>query len=285
MIETIDFNNMLKETKKRISLDYKQIKKMSLYNFLNDNVRNIIIDCRSEYESKQNIEGGKLRDSFNIDLNLTGYESKENSRLILIIDNEKNLKTDEDLSVIRKFIENEEKIEKGIFVIFDSDYQKFVKDFDFFLLNDDSNDLKLQLSKTNFPLMILDNLLYTGNFLNSKNFHQINNLRIGSIISLLNEEDIELKKNFKNSYFIEANEQTHSEIDFLDIIDSIEIEIEKKNTPILIYCFSGQSISLAVCIAFLMKSKKWSIEFATGFIGAPRFGKKMETHPLAFLSR
>lgn len=266
MIETIDYKNMLVETKKRISLDHKQIKKMSFYNFLNDNINNIIIDCRNDLETKQKNEGGKIRNSYDT-INLPDTnELKKGSRIILILDDDKDLRTDEDLEAVRKYIEIEDKIEKGIYVVKNSDYQIFVKDYQFFLLNENSELFTSQLAQTSFPLMILDNLLYTGNFLNSKNLHQIGCLKIGTIISLLHEEDVELKKNFKNCYFIETNEQAHSEIDFNEIVDLIDLERERKNTPILVYCFSGQSISMAICIAYLMKSKKWSIEFSTGYM-------------------
>ena len=266
MIDTIDYKNLLAETKKRMSLEQKQIKKMSLYNFLNDNISNLIIDCRIECESKQLQEGGKIRDSFSINNIPDTNEIKKGSRLILILDDEMNLKDDESLAIVRKFVESEDKIEKGIFVIKNSDYQNFVKDFDFLLLNENSDELKLQIARTSFPLMILDNLLYTGNFLNSKNLHQINFLKIGIIISLMNEEDPELKKQFQNYHFIETNEISHAEIDFVEILELMDSERERENKPILVYCFSGQSISISLCIAYLMKSKKWSLEFATGYM-------------------
>ena len=55
-------------------------------------------------------------------------------------------------------------------------------------------------------------------------------------------------------------------IEYNEIYEYINKQINNKNIPILIYCFSGQSASIAVACVFLMKYKKWSIEFSIGYM-------------------
>jgi len=95
---------------------------------------------------------------------------------------------------------------------------------------------------------------------------QLDKLGIQSIVCLAAKEDSELKKIFGNLEHFEVDEENHSEIDYLDIIDHLRSEIEHKKTPIMIYCFSGKSVSIAVTIAFLMWYKKWPLQLATGYL-------------------
>jgi protein-tyrosine phosphatase len=267
-MDAIDFSNLLENTKKKINLESKQIKKISFYNYLNDNIPNIIIDCRVNFPEHQLKEGGFIRESYTIKNmpNIDDSNIKPGSRIILIMDDNQDLKISEELEVVRKYITSEDKIEKGIFVIKNSDFQEFLKDYYFFTVNENSDTITKNLAETRYPLIVQDKFIYTGNFFNSKNIYQCKNLKIGSVISLLNEEDQQLKKISPNTHFFPTDEQGHSEVDFSEIIDIIDMEKEKGKTPILIYCFSGQSLSLAVCIAYLMKTKKWSLQFATGYM-------------------
>jgi protein-tyrosine phosphatase len=266
-MEAIDYENMLKNMRSRASLESKPIKKMMFYNYLNDNIPSLIIDCRKDFELNKEKEGGVLINSFHLcNFSAFGVMIKSGFRLILILEDDQDLKTSEELEKIRFFIKEEDKIEKGIYYIKNSNYQEFLQNYKSFIINDNSDSLAINLAKTKFPYLILDDLIYIGNFFNSKNLHQMNCLKIKSVFSLLKEEDIELKKMLPNYHFIPIDEENHAEIDFLEIIDLIDTEILTGKNPILIYCFSGQSVSMAVCIAYLMKSKKWSLEFATAYM-------------------
>jgi atypical dual specificity phosphatase len=247
-----------------MNLDFKQIKKMLFYNYLNDNIPSLIIDCRNNYFDRQNIEGGKIRESYNID-NFKSSNLKNETRLILILDNCEDFNQYSLLEELRNFIKSDDKINQ-IYIVIDKDYQEFIKSFPFFLINSNTNFLSIQIASTSHPLIILDNLLYIGNFLNSKNLHQLKDLNIKCIISMLNEPDIELDKIFSNYNHFECNEIGHSEIEFDLILDFMINEIQSNNSPILLYCFSGQTISIAICIAFLMKFKKWSLQFAIAYV-------------------
>jgi hypothetical protein len=262
-MEALEFKNLLEKSKQRYALETKQIKRMALYNYLNDNIPTTVIDCR-----RLDLENISLiRDSYHSkNFPFNNIKFKSGIRLILVLEEDHDLKISEELESLRTYIKNEDMIEKGIFEIKNNDFQKFISEFKCFLVNNKSDELTINLARTSFPLMVLDNFLYVGNFMNSKNIYQLKVLNFGSIISLLKTEDSDLKKLFNNYNFFEVDEEKHSEIDFNEIIELIESEKQNQKGPVLIYCFSGQSVSLAVCIAYLTKYKKWSLEFSTAYM-------------------
>ena len=236
----INMKEMYQQTKQRMNLESRQIKKMMLYNYINDPIETVIFDCREKE-------------------NLKNFPSiKPNSRLILILNDTENLKS-ENLKEISEKIKNNDNISKGLFHIINSDYLLFLNDYPF--LNIKNIDI------INLPLCVLNNILYIGNFINSKNKKTLSLLKFKTIISLMKEPDKELGNllgsNYRNFKHEESN---HDEIDYNEIYDFISEEISNNNIPILIYCFSGQSGSIASAIAFLMKYKKWSIEFSIGYL-------------------
>jgi protein tyrosine phosphatase (PTP) superfamily phosphohydrolase (DUF442 family) len=270
-IDSIDMKKLIQRNKKRLNLETKQIKKLVFYNYLNDGKPNLIIDCRKCAEENYTKDGGYLRESHNINkFNPKEILLKQDTRLILILDNPTDLKESSALENIRTFIKDCDFID-GIYTIIHDDFRNFISKNPCFIINESSENIKVQLASTSFPLQVLDGQLYVGNFLNSKNLMQLKELGIRSIISLLKEEDKELSKMFSNVYHIETDEVGHGEIDFNEAIDIIEGEIKRTNVPVLVYCFSGQTLSLALCIAYLMKTKKWALEFATAFM--------MKVHP------
>jgi hypothetical protein len=267
MDPAIDFKALLASSKKRLTLDFKQIKKVNMYNYLNDGVNTILVDCRPNYEENCKNENGYLRNSYWMNnFPKSNIEVKTNTRLILIIQDSSDIKNGEEFILMRNFIQNEDKLDKGLFFIYNTDYQIFIKQYPWFLINKESSEIDIQLAQTQHPLIILDGILYCGNFFNSRNLFQINNLNIQSIIALLNEEDKDLKEKFGNYTCFEVDEQSHEEFDYTEIIDHIDEEISYDKKPILLHCFSGQTLSLAACIAYLMKHKKWQLEFATAYI-------------------
>ena len=83
----------------------------------------------------------------------------------------------------------------------------------------------------------------------------------------MKESDKELSELYGNNYRNFKHEEiNHDEIEYNEIYEYINKQINNKNIPILIYCFSGQSASIAVACVFLMKYKKWSIEFSIGYM-------------------
>jgi len=264
MDKPIDIQKEIESTKKRINLDFKKIKSMSLYNFINDTLPNLIIDCRDNYEENFKKEKEKyILNSFVVNnFPFTTVKIKPDSRLILIMNEKQDLKTDKDLEKLRKYIYDENNI-KDIYIT--TDYTLFAEKYPFLLVNEKSTEDETNLVKTNFPIILLDDLLYIGNFFNSKNLGQIDKLGIKSIITLAAKPDTELKKKFENLEHFEIDEEGHGEIDYLDIVYHMECEIKEKKTPIMLYCFSGKSVSVAVAIAFLMRYKKWPLQLATGF--------------------
>ena len=264
--EGIDFAKELDLAKKRISLECKEIKSFSLYNYLNDGKYNLILDCRNFKDSTENPGELLIRDSFLLAdyIKNSNFKLECNTRLILIMDKEQNLKIDKNLEELRLFIKNSQEI-KEIFSIRES-FNNFTSKFRFFFLKRDSSTSLKQIASVKYPSMIVDNILFCGSFFNSRNYSQIQLLGIKSIIGLMKENDEQIKKHFDNYNFFEVDEANHSEIEISDIISLIESEIEIGKTPILLYCFSGQTCSLVVAIAYLMKTKKWNINFATAYI-------------------
>ena len=236
----INMKEMYQQTKQRMNLESRQIKKMMLYNYINDPIETVIFDCREKE-------------------NLKNFPSiKPNSRLILILNDTENLKS-ENLKEISEKIKNNDNISKGLFHIINSDYLLFLNDYPF--LNIKNIDI------INLPLCVLNNILYIGNFINSKNKKNLSLLKFKTIISLMKESDKELSELYGDNYRnFKHEESNHDEIDYNEIYDFISEEISNNNIPILIYCFSGQSASVAVACVFLMKYKKWSIEFSIGYM-------------------
>ena len=231
---------MYQQTKQRMNLESRQIKKMMLYNYINDPIETVIFDCRDKE-------------------NLKNFPSiKPNSRLILILNDTENLKS-ENLKEISEKIKNNDNISKGLFHIINSDYLLFLNDYPF--LNIKNIDI------INLPLCVLNNILYIGNFINSKNKKNLSLLKFKTIISLMKESDKELSELYGDNYRNFKHEEiNHDEIEYNEIYEYINKQINNKNIPILIYCFSGQSASIAVACVFLMKYKKWSIEFSIGYM-------------------
>ena len=236
----INMKEMYQQTKQRMNLESRQIKKMMLYNYINDPIETVIFDCREKE-------------------NLKNFPSiKPNSRLILILNDSENLKS-ENLKEISEKIKNNDNISKGLFHIINSDYNLFLNDYPY--LNLKNSDI------INLPLCVLNNILYIGNFINSKNKKNLSLLKFKTIISLMKEPDKELSELYGNNYRNFKHEEiNHDEIEYNEIYEYINEEINNKNTPILIYCFSGQNASVAVAASFLMKYKKWSIEFCIGYM-------------------
>ena len=130
MMEAIDYEKMYKNMRSRASLESKAIKKMMFYNYLNDNIPSVVIDCRKDYEQNKKIENGVLGliNSFHIsNFSALGVTIKSGFRLILILEDTQDLKTSEELEKIRLYIKEEDKIEKGVYFIIRRKIRKLEK--------------------------------------------------------------------------------------------------------------------------------------------------------------
>ena len=269
---------MLKETeqelykivKMRMNLEHKPIKLHNFYNYLNDGMPNLIIDCREtknddlSKEQKNLIGSSDLR-NFSFE-NFSTQNLAHLMRLILITEDNCDIKTNENLANLREFIKTSTSIH-SIYTISEENFINFQKRFGFYFLNlNKASEIEKNVALSNFPIMVLDDLLFLGNYMNSKNKYQIDHLGVKTIISLLKEKDEILEKNFENVYFFSCDESTHGTVKFEEIIECVLEQINENQIPVLIYCFSGQTISVAVCIALLMRYKKWSVMFATAYM-------------------
>ena len=234
----INYQNLYKSMKVVQTLDSKRIKKMLFYNYINDPIESIIFDCRNYFNMKEfpNIPN--------------------NSRLILILKDNEDLKTSQNLEPIREKIKVNENI-SALFHIFNADYNDALNTYPFLFMK----------NRIDLPLCAINDILYIGGFINSKNRQTLELLKIKTIVSLMKEPDKELTTTFGDNYRnFKHEEAKHDEIEFGDISDYIMEQIKNKNIPILMYCFSGKTSSLAAAVAVIMKYKKWPLELSLGYV-------------------
>ena len=234
----INYQNLYKSMKIIQTLDSKRIKKMLFYNYINDPIESMIYDCRTNFDIK----------SFPV--------LKNNSRLILILKDNDDIKTSPNLEAIREKIKENENI-TALFHIFNTDYNDALKTYPFLFMK----------NRIDLPLCAINDILYIGGFINSKNKQTLELLKIKTIISLMKEPDKELTSSFGDNYKnFKHEEAKHDEIEFGDLSDFVMEQINNKNTPVLIYCFSGKTSSLGAAVAVIMKYKKWPLELSLGYV-------------------
>jgi hypothetical protein len=234
---SINYQELYKSMKMVHTLDSKRIKKMLLYNYLNDSINSIIFDCR---------DNKNLQNFPNI---------PNNSRLILILKDNEDLKTSNDLTEIRDKIRSNEQI-SGLFHIFNNDYNDTLKSYPFLFMK----------NRIDLPLCAIPDTLYIGGFINSKNKQTIQLLNIKTIVSLMKEPDKELTQAFGDNYRnFRHEEANHDEIEFGELSDYIMKQISNKQVPVLLYCFSGKTSSIAGAVSVIMKFKKWPLELSLGY--------------------
>ena len=234
----INYQNLYKSMKIIHTLDSKRIKKMLFYNYINDPIESMIFDCRTNFDIK----------SFPV--------LKNNSRLILILKDNDDIKTSPNLEAIREKIKENENI-TALFHIFNTDYNDALKTYPFLFMK----------NRIDLPLCAINDILYIGGFINSKNKQTLELLKIKTIISLMKEPDKELTSSFGDNYKnFKHEEAKHDEIEFGDLSDFVIEQINNKNTPVLIYCFSGKTSSLGAAVAVIMKYKKWPLELSLGYV-------------------
>jgi len=235
---SINYQELYKSMKIVHSLDSKRIKKMLFYNYINDSMESIIYDCRNIKNLQQ----------FPIIPN--------NSRLILILRDNEDLKTSNDLTQVREKIRNNEAI-CGLFHIYNIDYNDALKTYPFLFMK----------NRIDLPLCAINDILYIGGFINSKNKQTMQLLKIKTIVSLMKEPDKELSQAFGDNYRnFKHEEVNHDEIEYGEISDYIIKQIKNKKTPVLIYRFSGKTSSLAAAVPVIMKYKNWPLELSMGYI-------------------
>ena len=83
----------------------------------------------------------------------------------------------------------------------------------------------------------------------------------------MKEPDKELTQVFGDNYRnFNHEEANHDEIEFGDLSDFAMEQIYHKQTPILLYCFSGKTSSLAAAVPIIMKIKNWPLELSMGYV-------------------
>lgn len=284
--ESIDYKKMYENEKQKSMFKLNKIKDFSLYNFLNDGRNNKIIDFREAQEELIKEEKGtirndvilisdiqyclKVRNSTSIKIDRKDHvtvmnllEGKGDYRLIIISDKD-NLIESESFSLLKDFISICNFTIIKYYVINKEDYKTFLDYYSFFLVSSLSSKEDALIAETKFPLQVLDGILYVGGFMNSRNLKQLKLLGIKAIIGLT-DVDSELQKKFDTGVvsFYPVNEINKEEIDFNSVYKQFQLEVDENCYPILLYCFSGLTISIAMAIFILMKYKKLNLMAAT----------------------
>ena len=155
---SINYQELYKSMKIVHTLDSKRIKKMLFYNYINDPIESIIFDTRNRN-------------------NLNNFPViPTNSRLILILKNNEDIKTSKDLQFLREKIRNNEQI-SGLFHIFEADFADAMKTYPFLFMK----------NRIDLPLCAINDILYIGGFINSKNKQTIQLLKIKTMVLILKE--------------------------------------------------------------------------------------------------
>lgn len=185
-----------------------------------------------------------------------------NVKIIIIHNDDADFQSKE-FQNLRKYLEiTELKIDK-LYSINQTSYDEFLKYYGFFIVNSNTPKKEKLLAETNYPLNIIDGILFCGGFFNSRNLLQHQNLGIKSIIGLT-APDEELIARFKGCCnYITVQEDKKESIDFNEAYKYFQLELDENNYPILVYCFSGKTMSIALCIFILMKYKKLNLMGAT----------------------
>lgn len=267
MVEPINYNELYKTTKDTFLIKSTRIKENSLYNIVNTDLPFKFVDFRSKVgELNEGSVKGTIHstvENYNIDFPKIG----SNTRVIVILNEEWiHLEKDEYYQQLRELFKQFAFNIAKIYTIEHKDYGVFMASCQFLFSKSLSSDSELILAKTLFPLSIIPDMLYSGGFMNSRNLMQLNALGIRTLIGFT-QPDNGLKNQFKGEVmFFPVDEEKHDEIEFSEIVRQYEQLIENKEQPVLVYCFSGKTVSLAVCIAILMKIKKMNLLAATAQI-------------------
>ncbi|CAD8091838.1 unnamed protein product [Paramecium primaurelia] len=263
----------------------KAIQMMELYNMMNDYRHLLIADLRKLelFEQKQ------IRGSFCIQDNvqiIVSHIEKQNSnaqkneekyhtqpiRRIVIV-NDDYMKIEQDTQLIKDLIQSLKMNEYKVYYLKTS-VETFLDKYPFYTLskailqnyeNLDNNEdqQKLLFAYSQFPQQLQENKLYLGSNLNANSKKQLDALQIKTIIDFKTyEPDAKFsvwKKeqyNYINYPISEGGEQL---IDFYQITDLIE----SQNTPILLCCPDGYSITNVVAIGYLMTLKKQNFNISS----------------------
>ncbi|CAD8189663.1 unnamed protein product [Paramecium pentaurelia] len=263
----------------------KAIQMMELYNMMNDYRHLLIADLRKLelFEEKQ------IRGSFCIQDNvqiIVSHIEKQNSnaqkneekyhtqpiRRIVIV-NDDYLKIEQDTQLIKDLIQSLKMNEYKVYYLKTS-VETFLDKYPFYILSkvilqnyenlhNNEDQQKLLFAYSQFPQQLQENKLYLGSNLNANSKKQLDALQIKTIIDFKTyEPDAKFsvwKKEQYNYINYPISEEGEQLIDFYQITDLIE----SQNTPILLCCPDGYSITNVVAIGYLMTLKKQNFNISS----------------------
>lgn len=276
----INIKQLYNQTKKIMTLKTKFITTTKLYNILNDNSPYKIVDIRQESEGKPVISSENIKNevtsfcgscvsslysvqstqiTVNIHNCLSNQISKPNTRLVLIV--LKDFIVENNLEV-KKYIQLYQDFISDIYLCVDSVFYSFLSRFSFY-----TNNTTINVSNTSFPLCIIEDVLYIGNYIQARSPLLLNALHIKSAIGIISH-DQNLVSQYGNEMisFFPVDEEKKEEVDFKEVHLQFEEYCLSKQSPVLLFCFTGKSLSLACCIYIIMMYKKVNLLGATAYI-------------------
>ena len=150
-------------------------------------------------------------------------------------------------------------------------FKDFEEKYPFLWINDDSSDDDIKRAQSRYPSEIVADKLFLGNFINSLNETHFENLNIKKIIGMTPNKAEKMEESGKISKYIhlEINEMLKPQLDFEEIITLVNEVIDDGPGAVLIYWLQG-NMSAAVCIKYLMISRKVNRELAAAMVMSKR---------------
>eukprot|EP01084_Bolivina_argentea_P169719 294181_1 len=256
----VDANEEYKINKCVIDVSYKQIGMFGLYNILQQDIALYDIRTKEQFEISHIKHAVNISDPFK----LKQFESNRYMSFSIVIygDNQSNSK--DRLNYLYQMAASNDK-ENKLFV-FDGIFNDFYNKYTFLCVDEESK----QESFIEYPSMLLDQL-FIGDAYMAQNNEIITNLQITHIVNVTASAltSFQLNKNIAKKliyYQIKIDDAAAENIiDYFDkvceFIDNVINEKGKWN-KVLVHCMLGISRSSTICIAYLMKSKNYSLDDA-----------------------
>ena len=150
-------------------------------------------------------------------------------------------------------------------------FKDFEEKYRFLWVNDDSSDDDVKRAQSRYPSEIVADKLFLGNFINSLNEEHFVNLNIKKIIGLTPNKAEKMEESGKITKYVhlEMNELNKPQLDFEAIIALINETLDEGPGAVLIYWLQG-NLSAAVCIKYLMLTRKVNREIAAALVMSKR---------------
>ena len=274
---------------------FKLITATNLYNFTQDGMHLVLIDCRS----RSQFISGFVRKSYNF--NLSSEDLSDVHNVYNYIDRvEENAQTDEEkykTKKVRRIVlitENEEGIDTGAKEFLDrtslsdrfdkkfminTKFEEFKKKYPFLMISVpadeseksfeemqkyiiDNKEMDLLYANSSFPLEVIENKIFLGKDFhnNSKKLKDDLGIKFSVTINLSEENHNQIVREENNSNFLKININKDKIIDFDQLIDEINVIANEEK---ILFHGSDYDLCSAFIIAWIMRTLGLGINVAS----------------------